>query len=192
MRPTPRRSPKPATSRRRSIATRLHSSKRSRRQYVSEDTISMVEAINRGLREELERNPKIVMWGEDIADPKGGVFGVTRGLTNLYPGSRSELAAGRSQHRRRCRRNGDRRLQADRRDPVCRLFVAGLHADAQRNPDPALAQQRRMVRSAWSSGWRAAAASKAVRSIRNASKRCMRTRRAGTSSFRAMPRTPKA
>ncbi|MBI4472887.1 MAG: tungsten formylmethanofuran dehydrogenase [Acidobacteria bacterium] len=53
--------------------------------YISEDTISMVEAINRGLREEMERNPKIVMWGEDIADPKGGVFGVTRGLTNLYP-----------------------------------------------------------------------------------------------------------
>ena len=53
--------------------------------YVSEDTISMIEALNRGLREEMERNPKIVMWGEDIADPKGGVFGVTRGLTNLYP-----------------------------------------------------------------------------------------------------------
>jgi 2-oxoisovalerate dehydrogenase E1 component len=53
--------------------------------YVSEDTISMVEALNRGLREEMERNPKIVMWGEDIADPKGGVFGVTRGLTNQYP-----------------------------------------------------------------------------------------------------------
>jgi 2-oxoisovalerate dehydrogenase E1 component len=53
--------------------------------YVSEDTISMVEALNRGLREEMEHNPKIVMWGEDIADPKGGVFGVTRGLTNLYP-----------------------------------------------------------------------------------------------------------
>src|SRR6185369_8588482 len=53
--------------------------------YVSEDTISMVEALNRGLREEMDRNPKIVMWGEDIADPKGGVFGVTRGLTNQYP-----------------------------------------------------------------------------------------------------------
>jgi 2-oxoisovalerate dehydrogenase E1 component len=53
--------------------------------YVSEDTISMVEALNRGLREEMERNPKIVMWGEDIADPKGGVFGVTRGLTNHFP-----------------------------------------------------------------------------------------------------------
>jgi 2-oxoisovalerate dehydrogenase E1 component len=53
--------------------------------YVAEDTISMVEALNRAMREELERNPKIVMWGEDIADPKGGVFGVTRGLTNQYP-----------------------------------------------------------------------------------------------------------
>jgi 2-oxoisovalerate dehydrogenase E1 component len=53
--------------------------------YVSDDTISMVEAINRGLREEMQRNPKIVMWGEDIADPKGGVFGVTRGLSTLYP-----------------------------------------------------------------------------------------------------------
>ncbi len=26
------------------------------------------------------------MWGEDIADPKGGVFGVTRGLTDAFPG----------------------------------------------------------------------------------------------------------
>jgi 2-oxoisovalerate dehydrogenase E1 component len=53
--------------------------------YVSGDTISMVEALNRGLREEMARNPKLVMWGEDIADPKGGVFGVTRGLTNAFP-----------------------------------------------------------------------------------------------------------
>jgi 2-oxoisovalerate dehydrogenase E1 component len=45
----------------------------------------MIEGINRGLREEMERDPKIVMWGEDIADPKGGVFGVTRGLSTLYP-----------------------------------------------------------------------------------------------------------
>jgi 2-oxoisovalerate dehydrogenase E1 component len=53
--------------------------------YVSGDSISMVEALNRGLREEMERNSRIVMWGEDIADPKGGVFGVTRGLTTRFP-----------------------------------------------------------------------------------------------------------
>lgn len=54
-------------------------------EYISEEPISFIEAINRGLREEMEFNPKILMWGEDIADPKGGVFGVTRGLSTAYP-----------------------------------------------------------------------------------------------------------
>ncbi|MBZ5585584.1 MAG: tungsten formylmethanofuran dehydrogenase [Acidobacteriia bacterium] len=54
--------------------------------YVSAQEITMIDAINHGLREEMERNPKIVMWGEDIADPKGGVFGVTRGLSTAFPG----------------------------------------------------------------------------------------------------------
>jgi 2-oxoisovalerate dehydrogenase E1 component len=54
--------------------------------YLSEEAVSMVQAINRGLKEEMDRNPKIVMWGEDIGDPKGGVFGVTRGLGEAFPG----------------------------------------------------------------------------------------------------------
>lgn len=54
--------------------------------FASGHKVSMVQAINRGLREEMERNPKIVMWGEDIGDPKGGVFGVTRGLGEAFPG----------------------------------------------------------------------------------------------------------
>ena len=45
--------------------------------------------------------------------------------------SRPELASGRSQHRRSCRRNGHCRLQADRRNPVRGLCLAGVHADAQ-------------------------------------------------------------
>lgn len=52
---------------------------------LSDTPITMVDAINHGLREEMERNPRIVMWGEDIADPKGGVFGATRGLTDAFP-----------------------------------------------------------------------------------------------------------
>lgn len=52
---------------------------------ASKKPVTMVDAINHGLLEEMERNPKMVMWGEDIADPKGGVFGVTRGLTDAYP-----------------------------------------------------------------------------------------------------------
>ncbi len=54
--------------------------------YISDQNVSMVQAINHGLREEMEINPKIVMWGEDIGDPKGGVFGVTRGLGEAFPG----------------------------------------------------------------------------------------------------------
>jgi 2-oxoisovalerate dehydrogenase E1 component len=53
--------------------------------YLSDAEVTVIDAINHGLREEMERNPKIVMWGEDIADPKGGVFGVTRGLTDAFP-----------------------------------------------------------------------------------------------------------
>ena len=62
--------------------------------YISGQEVTMIDAINHGLREEMERNPKIVMWGEDVADPKGGVFGVTRGLSNTFPGrvSNSPLA----------------------------------------------------------------------------------------------------
>jgi 2-oxoisovalerate dehydrogenase E1 component len=54
--------------------------------YMGDQPVPMIDAINHGLREEMERNPKIVMWGEDVADPKGGVFGVTRGLSNAFPG----------------------------------------------------------------------------------------------------------
>ncbi len=53
--------------------------------FASPQPVTMVEALNHALREEMERNPRIVMWGEDIADPKGGVFGVTRGLTEAFP-----------------------------------------------------------------------------------------------------------
>lgn len=53
--------------------------------YLPGAEIAMIDAINHGLREELERSPQVVMWGEDIADPKGGVFGVTRGLTDAFP-----------------------------------------------------------------------------------------------------------
>jgi 2-oxoisovalerate dehydrogenase E1 component len=53
---------------------------------ISEQPVTFIDAINHGLREEMERDSKIVMWGEDIADPKGGVFGVTRGLSRAFPG----------------------------------------------------------------------------------------------------------
>ncbi len=50
----------------------------------SGDKIVMVDAINHALREEMERNPNMYIFGEDIEDAKGGVFTATKGLSNRF------------------------------------------------------------------------------------------------------------
>ncbi|NUL83452.1 MAG: 2-oxoisovalerate dehydrogenase [Armatimonadetes bacterium] len=51
-----------------------------------ESTGTMVQAVNQVLDAGLATFPKTIMYGEDIEDPKGGVFGFTKGLTQKYPG----------------------------------------------------------------------------------------------------------
>lgn len=46
--------------------------------------VVMVDAINHALREEMERNEKIFVFGEDVADGKGGVFTATKGLSTKF------------------------------------------------------------------------------------------------------------
>ena len=36
------------------------------------------------MHEEMELNDKMIIYGEDIADPKGGVFTATRGLSDSF------------------------------------------------------------------------------------------------------------
>lgn len=54
----------------------------------SGEKIVMVDAINHALREEMEINNKIYIFGEDIADGKGGVFTATKGLSTKYGSER--------------------------------------------------------------------------------------------------------
>lgn len=46
--------------------------------------IVMVDAINHALKEELERHPEMYVFGEDVADDKGGVFTATKGLSTRF------------------------------------------------------------------------------------------------------------
>ncbi len=48
------------------------------------EAVVMVDAINEALKEEMERDPSVVVFGQDVAHGKGGVFGVTRELTSLF------------------------------------------------------------------------------------------------------------
>jgi 2-oxoisovalerate dehydrogenase E1 component len=48
------------------------------------ESIVMVDALNHAIDEEMERDSGVVVFGEDVAHGKGGVFGVTRHLTAKY------------------------------------------------------------------------------------------------------------
>ncbi|MBI4811505.1 MAG: tungsten formylmethanofuran dehydrogenase, partial [Ignavibacteriales bacterium] len=48
------------------------------------ERIVMVDAINHALSEEMERNSKMLIYGEDVAGDKGGVFTATKGLTKKF------------------------------------------------------------------------------------------------------------
>lgn len=48
--------------------------------------LTMLEAMREVLRYHLSTNPTVSLFGEDIEDPKGDVFGVTKGLSQAFPG----------------------------------------------------------------------------------------------------------
>ena len=48
------------------------------------EEIFMVDALNKALDEEMSHNPEMVIYGQDVAYGKGGVFSVTQGLTKKY------------------------------------------------------------------------------------------------------------
>ena len=52
------------------------------------EKIVIVDAINHALKEEMVHNDKMVIYGQDIADPKGGVFTATKGLSDDFGSDR--------------------------------------------------------------------------------------------------------
>lgn len=60
--------------------------KSERRGSGSTRSLSMREAILGTLQEHLASDDRVFLYGQDIEDPKGDVFGVTRGLSSEFPG----------------------------------------------------------------------------------------------------------
>lgn len=48
------------------------------------ESIVMMDAINHALIEEMEKDRGVVVFGQDVAKGKGGVFGITRTLTDRF------------------------------------------------------------------------------------------------------------
>lgn len=46
--------------------------------------LTYLEALNQGIAEEMARDEKVVIFGEDVGGVKGGVFGVTKGLAERF------------------------------------------------------------------------------------------------------------
>lgn len=49
-----------------------------------ERTLTYIAAISEALREEMRRDPSVLVIGEDVADPFGGAFKVTKGLSTEF------------------------------------------------------------------------------------------------------------
>lgn len=49
------------------------------------DSCRMLDAVNKTFHHAMDQLPDVVFFGEDIADPKGGVFNLTKGLSSKDP-----------------------------------------------------------------------------------------------------------
>ncbi|HEX2582649.1 MAG TPA: thiamine pyrophosphate-dependent enzyme, partial [Chlamydiales bacterium] len=48
------------------------------------ESVVLMDALNHALAEEMERDSGVVVFGQDVAHGKGGVFGITRNLTERF------------------------------------------------------------------------------------------------------------
>ncbi len=70
----------------RPISVELTHPSRENRGEESQRTLTMGNAIREVLNYQLQSDSRLYLYGQDIEDPKGDVFGVTKGLSTAYPG----------------------------------------------------------------------------------------------------------
>ncbi len=77
--------PIPTFEAKRPISVELTHPSRERHGAATGPGLTMREAIRDVLRHQMLTNPDVVLLGQDIEDPKGDVFGVTKGLSTQFP-----------------------------------------------------------------------------------------------------------
>ena len=78
--------PEPVFDAKRPLKVELTHPSRERRGTDDGLQLIMRDAMKEVLRDRLRNDPRVFLLGEDIEDPKGDVFGVTRGLSTEFPG----------------------------------------------------------------------------------------------------------
>lgn len=78
--------PDPTRDARRPLSPRQQDITREYRGDESEPRLTMLQALREVLRSRLSDDNRVFLYGEDIEDPKGDVFGVTKGLSTEFPG----------------------------------------------------------------------------------------------------------
>ena len=121
--------PEPTFEAKRPLKVELTHPSRERRGTSDGLQLIMRDAIREVLRDHLRDDERVLLFGEDIEDPKGDVFGVTRGLSTEFPGRVMNSALTESTIVGTCDRPGPGRPAAGGVHPVRRLPAAGLQPD---------------------------------------------------------------
>jgi len=51
----------------------------------SKSPVTVLDSLNLGLHQAMRDDPRVILLGEDVLDPYGGAFKVTRGLSSQFP-----------------------------------------------------------------------------------------------------------
>jgi 2-oxoisovalerate dehydrogenase E1 component len=78
--------PRPIFTTKKEIPSHLQNPKKEYRGDQSEPRLTMRESLQAVLEYRMHQDDRITLFGEDIEDPKGDVFGVTCGLTQKFQG----------------------------------------------------------------------------------------------------------
>ncbi|MDJ0902448.1 MAG: beta-ketoacyl-ACP synthase 3 [Xenococcus sp. MO_188.B8] len=78
--------PKPVFDAKAPLPQRLSKTAKEYRGSSDSKRLTMLEAMRKVLHDRMQEDSRITLYGEDIEDPKGDVFGVTLGLSSDFPG----------------------------------------------------------------------------------------------------------